>query len=300
MEASCDSNQACNGALTETPTIPPTPVPTVSPSTPVPTVSPSTSSPTSHPSSQPTSAVSCSSVNISDWQNNNIRGNEITSVTIGGLPARIVSQTENNVMILNPTNTQLANNVVVVTTEAGDVATLTHARTSYILRTYTDFENWKSMKLPAGIWSNAGSVPWRFIDDPWYDPNRPNGEKGLFNVGAGTNDDFFDLRWMSASSSVGSQGGCASVATRIKFAYKTYSGDLLCYDKFQVLVQQNNQPTWSVIWNGQIGSNAEPKPWFYADIILPSQTTGLSIYVKSSNYFPGCWSVAPGEIVVKL
>jgi hypothetical protein len=266
----------------------PTALPTLSPTT------TPTAAPTEVPTSSPT-VFPCSLVNISGWEDNSFNGNDIISVTLGGLSATIVRTFTNYLLIVSPFGfplTRTSENLVVVTTITGRVITLTKPLT-YVPRTYVDFENFQSQTLPVGIWSNAGTIPWSFSDPYGQDTT----QSALWKDG-GLGDDqsyFVDLQWTVGCSSLTSQGGCFSIATRIKFAYKAYSSDVSCYDKFQLLIQQNNQPNWTVIWNGQIGDLTDVNPWFYEDIVLPCRTTGLSIYVNSGNVFDGCRFFSPGE-----
>jgi hypothetical protein len=230
--------------------------------------------------------ITCSLVNISGWQLS-ITGNDITSVTLGGQSTTIVEQSVNYVMVLTPVNKQSTNIAgdVVVTTSTGRVTTVPKSFT-FVQSTFTDFESFKSLSLPAGIWSNAGTKPWSFQSDERAQPS-------IWKDATGSPDDFVDLRWSSASSSVASHGGCTAIASRIKFAYRAYSGLVDCYDKFQLRAQQNGQPTWTVAWNAQISSTVTP--WQYVDIVLPSQTTGLSIFA-STRHNDGCQPWSPGEM----
>jgi hypothetical protein len=219
--------------------------------------------------------ISCSLVNISGWMISTT-GNDIVSVTLAGRSATIVSQTKNYVMVLSSTNyapTGVLGDVV-VTTSSGRVTTLKKSF-SYVASAYDDFENFKTPSLPAGIWSNAGTIPWSFTTE--------NGQTVLYKDGSlGIDESYYvNLQWSSSNNFIASQGGCASTASRIKFAYKAYSSFTFCYDKYQLRIQQNYNQTWKVVWNGVTGATGA-NPWQYADITLPSQTTGISIYVNTA------------------
>jgi hypothetical protein len=220
--------------------------------------------------------ISCSLVNISGWMLSTT-GNDIVSVTLAGRSATIFSQQKNYAMVLSSTNyapTGISGDVV-VTTSSGRVTTLKKAF-SYVTSAYDDFENFKSVSLPAGIWSNAGNMPWSFATE--------NGQTVLWKDGSLGYDEtyYVNLQWSSSSGFVATQGGCVSMATHIKFAYKAYSPYTFCYNKFQLRIQQNYNQTWKVVWNGVTGLSGT-NPWKYADIFLPNQTTGISIYLNSAS-----------------
>jgi hypothetical protein len=220
--------------------------------------------------------ISCSLVNISGWMISTT-GNDIVSVILGGRSATIISQTQHYLMVLTATNSQPTGKPedVVVTTSSGRVTTLKEAFT-YVSTTYDDFEDFKSLSLPSGIWSDAGTIPWSFGSE--------SGQTVLLKDGGlGSDESYYvNLQWTSSNGFVPSQGGCASTGTRIKFGYKAYSNYAFCYDKFQVRVQENYNQTWKVVWNGVTGSTGA-NLWQFADISLPSQTTGISIFVNTQK-----------------
>jgi hypothetical protein len=233
--------------------------------------------------------ISCSLVNISGWMISTT-GNDIVSVTLAGFPATIISQEKNYVMVLSPTNYAPSNVAgdVVVTTSSGRVTTSKNAFT-YLSSNYVDNEDFKSQTLPAGIWTNAGSLPWSFATE--------KGWPVLWKNGLLQPDESYstNLQWITPSTFVASEGGCVSTASRIKFSYKAYSDYPFCYDKFQLRVQENNSPTWNVIWNGVRGISGA-NPWQYADITLPAQTTGVSIFVNTA-IITNCRGWASGKYI---
>jgi hypothetical protein len=220
--------------------------------------------------------ISCSLVNISGWMLSTT-GDDIVSVVIGGCSATIMSQSQHYVTVLTSTNSQPTGKPaeVVVTTSSGRVTTLKKAFT-YDSSTYDDLEDFKSVTLPTGIWSDVGTIPWSFATE--------DGQTVLWKDGGKGSDEsyYVNLQWSSSSGFDTSQGGCASLATRVKFHYKAYSHFPFCYDKFQVRVQENYGQTWRVVWNGVTGSIGAVNPWLTADITLPDKTTGISIYVNTA------------------
>jgi hypothetical protein len=84
----------------------------------------------------------------------------------------------------------------------------------------------------------------------------------------------------------------------LNFPIKAYSDYPFCYDKFQLRVQESYNPTWNVIWNGVTGLSGA-NPWQYADITLPAQTTGVSIFVNTAiNTYCRWW--APGKFFYRF
>jgi hypothetical protein len=232
---------------------------------------------------------SCALVNISGWQLSTV-GGDISRVTLNGLQVALVEQTENYVMVLTPIVTatsSLTTGDVVVTTSSGRVTTLSKGFT-FLANSYTDVQNFKDRKLPAGPWQNNGTIPWSFEQD--------GKDVALFKDGgvADSENYYTRLLWQSPTSFVATQGGCKPIATSLKFVYKAYSDSSWCYDKFTVSVQQNYIAKWTTIWNGQTLSTGSAQPWISASITLPAQTTAINIFVNTdlSQY---CRWWAPGR-----
>jgi hypothetical protein len=138
--------------------------------------------------------ISCSLVNISGWMISTT-GNDIISVTLGGCSTTIVSQSQHYVTVLTSTNPQPTSKPedVVVTTSTGRVTTLKKGFT-FVSTSYDDFEDFKSCSLPAGIWTDAGTIPWSFTTE--------NGQTVLWKDGGlGSDESYYvNLQWSSSSA----------------------------------------------------------------------------------------------------
>ena len=309
LVTTCATARACARVLI--PTAVPTASPTVGPTysfrpTPGPTATPV---PTANPTFAPTSTfapsntkgsissvspshvvgASCFEVTIRGT-GLSLSGKDVTSVTLAGVATTIKNQTANSVTVLTP---KVANPLSI----AGDIQVFAvNKRVTTLVKAFTfrtlnwnDFQDFTSQKLPAGIWTDAGTIPWAFSND--------GGNIRLWKNGAlGSSESFYvNLLWTSGRGNLPSEGGCVNVPSAVSFIYWAYSSYSFCYKTFSFSVQTNYSSNWQAIWSGTTGSNSGATPWLNASITLPNATTAMRIYVDTA-IINACKSFAPVKI----
>ena len=220
----------------------------------------------------------CAKVNISGWQISTT-GNDIISVTIGGYKAIILQQSMDFVTVLTPivtSTTELLD--VVVTTSTGRVTSLSRAF-RYVSSTFTDRQTFEARYLPAGIWSDNGTLPWSFVFDSTTQ------KIVLYKDGSYLPDEsyFSRLLWQSPVTIPVGQSGCTASASSIAFGYKLDRNKNSCYNRITLSIQQNFIPTWTQFWSGLPSYPSNSRPWVYVNLVLPSGTTAIYIFVNTAQ-----------------
>eukprot|EP01041_Mallomonas_annulata_P002015 gene2016-3914_t len=223
----------------------------------------------------------CGVVNITGWMIG--FASNITSVTLSGVSAAILSQSIHWVVVRSPnvTTASVRAGDVIVTTDSGRVSTLRSAF-RYTSMTSSDLSDFSSGSLSNTVWSSTGKVTWSTSTyDGHYIVKKNSGNAD----GDGAELSSTNLQKASLADS------CYDTLIGMSFSYWAYSDYSFCYNGFSVsTMNATSTGVWKKVWTGKTYSTSlANRPWNNITLTLPADTRQVKFNLETSTTYACRW-----------
>mmetsp|Transcript_8995 Transcript_8995/g.9042 ORF Transcript_8995/g.9042 Transcript_8995/m.9042 type:complete len:1237 (+) Transcript_8995:80-3790(+) len=209
---------------------------------------------------------SCDVVTIKGWKF--AHKDTITTVTLAGVEAEILSFTDDEVVVKAPSVSSPTTTAgdVVVTTDTGRISKVSEVFS--FIGTESTFTSNFANGLDSTIWESTG--------DAYWSVSYPSILKRY-----GSSDPDHGQLTATGLNKEGGSNKCYDTLNHLSFEYWAYSTYSFCYDKFIVEAEDVNG-VWSTVFTGVTGLDANEPPYLSASVSLPTDTRSVRFDVTTA------------------